>query len=460
MKILVAIASYGTKNRHHLECLLAEYSGMAFDIDIVVLSEAPKNLDPGIEVRVGLSIPNPYSLPFAHRALFAERADQYDLFIYTEDDTLITERNIHAFMQASEQVASNELPGFLRAESAADGSLIFECMHSAYRWLPGSVCHRQGVRFAEFSNAHAACTLLTRDQLGLAIKSGGFVVEPHEGRYRVLETAATDAYTQCGFRKLIRIEGLRDFVVLHLANKYVGQWGMREADVELQLQAMCDIESQVGSTGSLLLPESPVPGGKWWKDLYATEDFAVKSLVPDHSRNILVIGVGNGEAEAQLLSSDRRVTVMPIDPIFARCCEARNLVVLGGGFDDPGLQAMSFDCVILPNVLQLVNNPEELLQRVSGLLSPGGSVVCSIPSLPDKSRPNRLRRKTPAVFTATKALYWRHRMEFRARRWFARASYRVDPIMVSGFDSSTRSGLRKLGAAPQLSFRLVPQTAN
>src|SRR5262245_44064893 len=85
-RVLVALASYGTSNDRHLERLVREYRSMPFEIDIVVISNIDKKPDPDVECRVGLPNKNPWSLPFAHKKLFADRADQYDLFIYSEDD--------------------------------------------------------------------------------------------------------------------------------------------------------------------------------------------------------------------------------------------------------------------------------------------------------------------------------------------------------------------------------------
>src|ERR1022692_4253123 len=97
LKILVAIASYGTGNDGYLSRLLDEYRKMPYDVHIVVLSNVQKHLSPDIEVLVGLPTKNPRSLPFGHKPVLAQRLEQYDLFIYSEDDTLITERNIKAF---------------------------------------------------------------------------------------------------------------------------------------------------------------------------------------------------------------------------------------------------------------------------------------------------------------------------------------------------------------------------
>ncbi len=90
MRALVAIANYGTANREHLETLLGEYRAMAFDVRLVVLSDPAKDLGCDVEIKVGLPTRDPRSLPFSHRALFAECADDYDLFIYSDVKRMTT----------------------------------------------------------------------------------------------------------------------------------------------------------------------------------------------------------------------------------------------------------------------------------------------------------------------------------------------------------------------------------
>ena len=54
LRVLVAVASYGTSNDHYLLRLIEEYRSMPFDIDIVVLSNLNKQPAPDVEVLVGL----------------------------------------------------------------------------------------------------------------------------------------------------------------------------------------------------------------------------------------------------------------------------------------------------------------------------------------------------------------------------------------------------------------------
>ena len=127
---------------------------------------------------VGLPSNNARSLPFAHKKLFAENLDRYDLFIYSEDDIDITEAHIGAFLHVSKVLKPDEIAGFLRYEMDTAGSLWMSDVHSMFHWKPESVIHRGTLTFAEFTNEHAASYIMTQAQLRRAIASGGFCAPP------------------------------------------------------------------------------------------------------------------------------------------------------------------------------------------------------------------------------------------------------------------------------------------
>ena len=243
MRILVAIASYGTRNDPYLAQIIRQYRSLPFAVDVVVVSNLSKEVGPGVEVIVGLPGKNPWSLPFAHKRIFAERQERYDLFIYSEDDILITEGNIRAFLVASEVLPNEEIAGFLRFERDQDSAIRFVDALGAFHWDPSSVVTRSGQTFAFFTNEHSASYILTRHQLRRAIASGGFLVAPYEGKYDLLCTAATDPYTRCGLKKMICISSLDDFLVHHLSNRYVGKYGLEKADFYRQIDALLRIKN-------------------------------------------------------------------------------------------------------------------------------------------------------------------------------------------------------------------------
>jgi len=384
LKVLVVIASYGRGNDKYLERLLAEYRSMRHQIQIVVLSEAFKEVAPGVELAIGLPDRDPWSLPFAHKRIFAERLEQYDLFIYSEDDTLITEATIHAFLRVNELLNENEVPGFLRFERGVDGKLNFPDVHGHFHWDPSSVCSRGMYAFARFTNEHSACYMLTRAQLRAAIGSGGFLTGPHKGRYGLPETAATDAYTQCGLKKLVCISHLEDFLVHHLPNKYVGScFGVDEGALQRQVRALLQILFNGRQAVSLFPAESNVAGGRFSKSYYEPIRREVISAIPAEARSILSVGCGSGETEGWLVRTGLRVVAVPLDTVIAGSAEAKGVEVLPADFSAAidKLAGERFDCLLLLNVLHLLPDPGRVLSSFGARLVPGAPAIVSVPNL-------------------------------------------------------------------------------
>ena len=182
LKVLVCIAYYGVENEAYVEQVIDEYRSMDYDVHIVVLTERWKSID-GVEQIVGLPCSDPYSLPFAHKPIFRDRADDYDLFVYTEDDTLVRQCNIEAFLWATSVLPSDRVAGFLRTEVAPDGTRRCSSVHNHFHWDPTSALRADGEVFAEYTNPHGACYVLTREQLRVCLDSGRFMSAPHLGRY-------------------------------------------------------------------------------------------------------------------------------------------------------------------------------------------------------------------------------------------------------------------------------------
>jgi SAM-dependent methyltransferase len=433
MKILVAIASYGMANDQYLLRLIQEYRSMDHDVDIVVLSNLHKTLDPDIEVMVGLPTKNPRSLPFAHKKLFVERMDHYDLFIYSEDDTLITEQNIEAFLSVTPLLPKHQIAGFLRTETNTEGKLYFSTVHSYYHWEPSSIHAIGPYTFAYFTNEHSACFLLTREQLRNAIASGGFLVPPHQGKYGLLETAATDPYTQCGFQKLICISHLQDFTVRHLPNKYLNKLGLESTEFNRQIDALLRLQRSQYPPPKLLNVETKLINQKWSKSYYEDSRLDMLAVLPDDVQRVLSIGCGWGATEAALIKKGIRVVGLPLDPVIAACAEAKGVEIVGGDLKTARckLDNRRFDAIILPNILHVVRDPIDVLSTYTDLLTAQGRVVIGVPNF--SYLPTRWKRIRHAAQYKSLGNYDRAGLHMTTRRtirqWFSTCQLVVDKIV-------------------------------
>jgi 2-polyprenyl-3-methyl-5-hydroxy-6-metoxy-1,4-benzoquinol methylase len=382
MKILVAIANYGTKNDGYLQQLLTAYRAIPYEVHVAVLTNLPKDLGPDVEVIVGLPGRDPWSLPFAHKKLFAERQNDFDLFVYSEDDTPLHKENIDAFLDATSLLPENEIAGFLRYEKDAQGKRYFSTVHSHFHWDPASVHQCGGETFAYFTNEHAACFVLTANQLKKAIQSGGFLVEPHSSRYDLLCSAATDPYTQCGFRKMICISKLDDFVIPHLPNKYIGKMGLPEELMTVQVRKLLQPETIRQEVGFGFPLYTKLPQAMWSKSYYEPASKALLDLVPGSARRILSIGSGSGELESALVEGGKQVSSLPLDDVIGECTKSRGVEVIGTDFAHlvSFLGDTQFDCVVVSNILHLVPDPTAFLKVLPNLVVKDGSVIVRVPN--------------------------------------------------------------------------------
>lgn len=382
-RVLVAICSYGEKHLAPLRRMIATYQSMSFDVDVVVLSEASKDLGPRVKVVVGLPSPDPWSLGFAHKNLFAANVDEYDLFIYSEDDVEISEATLRAFLRATEQLHADEIAGMFRYSTDATGEAWLNDFYGHYHWKPQTVARRGDYVIAEYTNLHSACYVVTRSQLKRAIDSGGFVRPPSEGVYDLLCTAATDPYTRCGFRKVLCVSAAKDFFVHHLPDLlYPDRSLLSAAMLNEQLATLHDIV-EGKHPRSTLFDFEPRFWHSWWQKSYMElPSPELLSLIPQGTRTVLSIGTGYGAAERALADRGLTVTVLPLDSVVGALLDRRGFEVVYGSWKQAlaTLAGRKFDCVLMTDLLHLQRDPDELLAQCADLVDPRGALVLGGPN--------------------------------------------------------------------------------
>jgi SAM-dependent methyltransferase len=382
-RLLVAIASFGEKNLRYLKSIITSYQGLPWPVDIVVFSEAPKNLDPAVRVIVGLPNRNPWSLPFAHKAFFAQQLQQYDLFVYTEDDMEIAEQHIQAFLEATPALDPDEIAGYLRYEIDQSGSKIFTDIHGPFHWKVDSVRRRGAYLIAEHTNEHAGFYILTQSQLSRAIASGGFLRDPYEGRYGLPETAATDPYTSCGFRKIICISAIDDFLIHHMSNLYVARHGLTFDTFKDQIRTLTEIRDHAHPATSLCEVESKLRHKAWSKSYYEKPQEQLLPLVPDGTHTVLSIGCGSGATEARLQQRGLKITAFPLDSVVGAAAARSGLEVVYGTLEQcfKQIDGRTFDCVLITNLLHLFPSPEQIIAQSCQFVGPAGVLLIGGPCL-------------------------------------------------------------------------------
>lgn len=248
MDILVCIASYGTGQWNYLNKVLSEYKRMRHDVDVIL--DLTKQRSQGWESPViDTRIHNPSiekELVYEHRKTMANLVDKYDVYIYSEDDVLITESNIDRYIKESKRLPENEITGFLRYEQSPDDSSyhLIDChpqireyhpidRHPNQRIILDNQIKLNGKKYFTLWNLHQGSYILTNEQLSSVIESEYFHKEPSPTKHRphwwrghqwygILESGASDIYTRGDFNhKVLPKNNIEELLVHHLPNKYI-----------------------------------------------------------------------------------------------------------------------------------------------------------------------------------------------------------------------------------------------
>ena len=138
-------------------------------------------------------------LPFKHRQYFCEKLDDFDYFLFTENDILVTQESVDFIVEKSSLIEHNEIIGFCRYEEK-EGVKYFTDYDVGSRLTLHHAWRQSGQVFFTPDSMYSGCYLLSKSQLKRAILSGGYLVSPHVRPYGILEQGSSDIYTQCGFK--------------------------------------------------------------------------------------------------------------------------------------------------------------------------------------------------------------------------------------------------------------------
>jgi hypothetical protein len=380
MKILIAIASYGEKNDHYLKTLLQSLREIPYEKDIIVQSNIEKNLGDDIQCLVGLPNADPRSLVFAHRQLFIDNLNNYDLFLYTENDILITQQNIEAFLNISKILPENQVLGFVRYEVNHNNETLLTDIHYPYHWISESVRWFQSKLFAEFNNKHSACYLLTQSQLSIAIESGNYDKFPRiSGGGGILEAASADPFIDCGLEKIICLSDIDRFLVQHLPNNYIDKWGLNMKELKPQIEAMTEIANGDLVNTTLLEDQTKLLIRGFDKKYLNNCDQTVLKKIGSGRCKILSVGCGDGSTEEKLVQMGHDVTAIPLDSIIAAVAKNKGIEVITPDLERSlnDLSSRKFDYILFLETLHYVPEPEIYLQKFVNILEKNGTIIAT-----------------------------------------------------------------------------------
>ena len=231
-KILAVIVNYGEEQLGYLEQVIEQFNSFKnYNVEVVV------HTNMSIKDKVGghynefvIELEDYQLLPMTCRQTIAQYKDEYDYFLFTENDHLWLEHHVDRFIEYNSIIPEDRITGLIQYEKDETGR-YYPALHAHYGWDPNSVEEYNGKKFAHFNNVHQACFIITQEQLNKIASEKDFTQFFSNDHYSVKCKTNTDIYQYCGMKKLICISDFEANLIHHLPNHYInGADGYINAD--------------------------------------------------------------------------------------------------------------------------------------------------------------------------------------------------------------------------------------
>ena len=159
-------------------------------------------------------------LPMTCRKTIVEAANQYDYYIFSENDHLWLEHHLDNFLEYEAILPINRIAGLIQYEANESGK-YFPGHHAHYGWDLDSIEVHGGKIFAHFTNVHQASFLISNTQLSRILETKDFGNFLSKDSYSTKCRTNTDLYQYCGMKKLICVSDFEENLIHHLPNIYI-----------------------------------------------------------------------------------------------------------------------------------------------------------------------------------------------------------------------------------------------
>jgi SAM-dependent methyltransferase len=119
--------------------------------------------------------------------------------------------------------------------------------------------------------------------------------------------------------------------------------------------------------------------GRFLRDHYSPAKPEVLSLIPKQANSILSFGCG--ETEIALAQRGKRIVSIPVDPVVSAAAAEKGVKLVIGDLESAiaQLQGQTFDCLLMLDVLHLIDDPVHVLSSLMKFLRSDGEVIALTP---------------------------------------------------------------------------------
>ena len=221
MKVLAVLVNYGREQLEYLQQVVTELKSFnKYEVTVVVHSNIALDEIVGIDHTIVIKLDNYQLLPMTCRQMIDQNAENFDLFIWSENDHLWKEHHVDKFIEYTKILPENRIAGLIQYEEDNTGR-YYPAYHAHYDWDYNSVEEFKGKKFAHFTNVHQASFILTKEQLAKIRAEKDFTQFFSNDHYSVKCKTNTDIFQYAGMKKVICISDFEDNLIHHLPNIYI-----------------------------------------------------------------------------------------------------------------------------------------------------------------------------------------------------------------------------------------------
>lgn len=242
-KILVTLVNYGEEQLQYLKQVVNELkSFQKYEVFIIVNSNIPLDIK-GIDQVNIIELDNYQLLPLTCRQVIWDHKDEFDIFLFGENDHLFKEHHIDKHLEYTSFLPQDRITGLIQYEENKTGK-YYPAYHAHYDWDYNSVEEYGNKKFAHFTNLHQATFILTKEQLHTIGTKFDFTQFFGSSGYSEKCKVNTDIYQFGDWKKLICISDFENNLIHHLPNIYINgekgraQLNSPEAKMEVALKKL------------------------------------------------------------------------------------------------------------------------------------------------------------------------------------------------------------------------------
>ena len=219
-KILAVLVNYGDEQLSFLYKVVDELRTFSnYDVTIVVNSNIELDIEGVDHVNV-IELDNYQLLPMTCRQVIDLEADNFDYFIYSDNDHLWREHHVDKFIEYESILPENRIAGLIQYEEDNTGK-YYPAYHASYEWDYNSVEEYNGKKFAHFTNVHQASFIISKNKLIKIKETKDFSQFFGNDQYSLKCKTNTDIFLHSNMKKVICISEFDLNLIHHLPNHYI-----------------------------------------------------------------------------------------------------------------------------------------------------------------------------------------------------------------------------------------------